>query len=441
MIQRTVLEWQSLKYGDDPADLETIPDWAADRIAAVARASPLGGEGGARILQHGRNSLRAGQVVGIIAAQDCTLEILPKIDGLEEDDARTRQNLVHMLAVALDLEISPGSFTDVGWQRENLLEILIRLFADKLFVEVHRGLPRRYVGHEADLPALRGRLDVLRQFRALAASPERLACRFDDLSPDIPLNRIMKAAVTRLARVARSAENQRRLRELSFAFADVSAVGIRNLPWDRVVLDRTNSSWRSLLSLAKLLLGDRFQTTSQGGQLGFSLLFEMNTLFEEYVGRTLQRVLAGSGYSVHLQGGRLYCLREVELATGVPGPQRFMTKPDILLRCGSEYSFVIDTKWKRLASRIDDAKQGVSQADVYQMMVYGRLYSCPKLMLLYPHHAGLHSGAGVTGRHQVTGCEDELITATVALDDLGTVPAALRALILDKIGSGQREAA
>ena len=55
-------------------------------------------------------------------------------------------------------------------------------------------MPRRYVGHEDDLSALRGRLDVKRQFTVLAASPQRLACRFDELSTDIALNRIMKAA-------------------------------------------------------------------------------------------------------------------------------------------------------------------------------------------------------------------------------------------------------
>jgi 5-methylcytosine-specific restriction endonuclease McrBC regulatory subunit McrC len=40
---------------------------------------------------------------------------------------------------------------------------------------------------------------------------------------------------------------------------------------------------------------------------------------------------------------------------------------------------VIDTKWKRISSRIDDPKQGVSQSDVYQMMAYAQLYSAPRL--------------------------------------------------------------
>ncbi|PWG03526.1 McrC family protein [Sphingosinicella humi] len=433
MIQRTILEWQTLQYSDDLQDQRTIPAWAADRLAAVAKSSSLGGEGGARILQHGRHSLRAAQVVGVIAAQDCALEILPKIDGLEEDASRVRKNLVHMLAVALDLEIATGRVTELGWQKDNLLEILIRLFSEKLFAQVHRGLPRRYIPLEDDLPALRGRLDAIRQFTTLAATPQRLACRYDDLSPDVPLNQIMKAAVRRLLQLSQAPENQRRLRELSFAFADVASVPVPSLRWDKVVLDRTNARWRELLNLAKLLLGDRFQTTTTGGGRGFSLLFEMNTLFEEYVGRLLRRALASSGYSVHLQGGRLHCLTELDLDTLQPGANRFMTKPDIIIKRGSSPVMIIDTKWKRLAPRIDDPKQGVSQADVYQMMAYGRLYQCPSLMLLYPHHRGLGDHEGLISRHRVTACDDVLLSASIGLEDLSCVPRSLSHLVLHEI--------
>lgn len=420
MIRRTVLEWRKLNHGDEQ---DEIPEAAAERLARVAKASPLGGEEGARILQHGRKSLRAQQVVGVIAADGCALEILPKIDGLGDGEsaasqAAIRRNLVHMLAVVLDLEIASGLIADLGWQRENLLEVLIRLFCNKLVEAVHRGMPRRYVGHEDDLPMLRGRLNVMRQFTLLAASPEQLASRFDELSPDIALNQIMKAAVAKLLRLSRAANNQRQLRELSFAFADVSDVTVAALRWDQVILDRTNERWRELLTLARLLLGERFQSTSSGEGRGFSLLFEMNTLFEGYVGRTLRRALAGTGLSVDLQGGRAYCLTEIGEDEALRGKQRFMTKPDIIIRKGSRRLLIIDTKWKRLASVIDDPKQGVSQADVYQMMAYGRVYGCSQLMLLYPHHDELGCGEGITSMHQVNGTDDRLITATIGLSDL-----------------------
>ena len=105
MIHRTILEWESIAYGDNEG---TISQAAGDRIAAVAAASPLAGRGGSGVLEHGRKSLRAHGIVGVIAAENCVLEILPKIDVPDETDGTTRtggirKRLVHMLAVALDL--------------------------------------------------------------------------------------------------------------------------------------------------------------------------------------------------------------------------------------------------------------------------------------------------------------------------------------------------
>lgn len=404
MIRRTILEWESIHYGDAA---DEMPPHAADRIAAVAAESPLAGRGGGGILEHGRKALRARGVVGVIAADGCTLEILPKIDIPGEDGERAtgsiRRRLVHMLAVALDLKIDAGQVTALDWQRETLLEILIRLFSEKLVDAVRRGMPRRYVEHADDLPALGGRLNITRQFTTLAVEPSRLACRFDALTPDIALNRIMKAAITRLSRIARTTDNQRRLRELAFAYADIADVPVSALRWDDVVLDRTNGRWRELLNLARLLLGERFQTTSAGGSDGFSLLFEMNTLFEEYVARMLKRALGDSDLRVISQGGRLYCL-EADDRGGL-----FQTRPDILIKRGTEVVQIIDTKWKRIV----DIKHGASQADVYQMISYGQLYQCERLLLLYPHHVAIGREEGMQESYGVTQSARRLGFATL----------------------------
>lgn len=423
MIRRTILEWESIRYGDAANEM---PAHAADRIGAVAAASPLAGRGGSGILEHGRKALRARGVVGVIAANGCALEILPKIDIPGEEEGRAtgsiRRRLVHMLAVALDLKIDAGQVTALDWQRETVLEILIRLFSEKLVDAVRQGMPRRYVEHADDLPALRGRLNVTRQFTTLAVEPSRLACRYDALTPDIALNRIMKAAVTRLSRISRTNDNQRRLRELAFAYADIADVPVSALRWDDVVLDRTNGRWRELLNLARLLLGERFQTTSAGGSDGFSLLFEMNTLFEEYVARMLKRALADTDLRVVSQGGRLYCLETEDRR------QVFQTRPDILIRRGDAVLQVIDTKWKRIVARIDDPKRGVSQADVYQMMAYGRLYQCGKLTLLYPHHGDAGCEEGLIGDYAVNSSSDRLELFSIDLARGDEIKARLAAI-------------
>ena len=142
-----------------------------------------------------------GGVVGVIATPDCQLEILPKIEAAGErgvDDGTLRHRLIHMLAVARNIRIDAKAMTRLGWQRDTILELFIRLYCSKLADAVRQGIPQQYADQEDDLPALRGRLDVTRQFSTLAVSPQKLACRFDARSPDMRSIRSWRAALSNL---------------------------------------------------------------------------------------------------------------------------------------------------------------------------------------------------------------------------------------------------
>ena len=107
MQSYTVREWDKLAYGEGDGE---IPENVADRLAALAQRSPFAGKGGSGVLEHGRHSLRARGVVGILAASGCSLEILPKIEvgageNVNHQNAEVRRRLVHMLAVVLNLKI------------------------------------------------------------------------------------------------------------------------------------------------------------------------------------------------------------------------------------------------------------------------------------------------------------------------------------------------
>ncbi|WP_374452985.1 hypothetical protein [Phenylobacterium sp.] len=164
---------------------------------------------------------------------------------------------------------------------------------------------------------------------------------------------------------------------------------------------------------------------------GVTLLFPMNDLFEAYVAALLRKALAPEGYEVVSQGGLRYCLNEIA-PDGTFGRPLFRTKPDCMVRRNGRTVLVIDTKWKRLTAAGSDPKRGVSQADVYQLMAYARLYDSPRLMLLYPHHPDLE-GEGALARHRlnVPGADERLTIASidVAADRLATM-ASLKALVL-----------
>ncbi|PJG50926.1 restriction endonuclease [Bradyrhizobium forestalis] len=427
MIHRTVKEWDYLQIEPASDGPRAFTRTLADRVMSVARNVNLGGDGGERVLLEGSSKLRAQQVVGVLVAKGVTVEILPKIEGLNEDQA-IRRSLVHMLALVFDLDIAVGAAATFAWQEENLLEILIRVFSEKLFATLRQGMPRAYTVREDDVSALRGSLNVVRQFTILAATPQRLACRFDELSPNIVLNQIMKATVARLLTISGNRENLRRLAELAFVYEEVAPIPVRSLRWDQVVLDRTNVGWTELLRFARLLLQGRYQSTTSGTSEGFSLLFEMNKLFEEFVGRSLKRALQGTDLAVRLQGPREYALIDRQ-----SGALRFATRPDVVVSRNGKPLLVIDTKWKRLKEATDDPKRGVGQADVYQMMAYAHVYECNRLMLLYPHHQELAERDGLVAVHQIARKLDSLIgIATVDLARPEHIGIVLRRLLFNE---------
>ena len=369
----------------------------ANRLAAAARLHQLGGDEGAQIISDHHAYLRVRQCVGILGAADCSLEILPKVDpeAPNPEKPSVRAQLIRMLDAALELEVSEGEFAPLARQSATLLDILIRIFADKLLAQTRQGLPRAYRPVDDDLRALRGQLDVTRQFTFSAVRPDRLACRFDELSVDTPLMQVMRACVVFLAKRAKIAETERRLTELRTRTEGVVDVPVHALPWHSIRLDRTSHGWMALVRMARLFLTRQWEATHQDVQRpqdGISLLFPMDELFETITAKAIRKALAPLGFEIVSQGGFRNCLgawAENEVCTGT----LFRTKPDIIIRARGRNVAILDTKWKCLRNSADERKRGISQDDVYQLMAYSQLYECDRLMLIYPHHAALpHEG-------------------------------------------------
>lgn len=408
-MHQTVHEWGHVRL-----DQGRLTRAQGDALLAEARKHPLAHDEATNILIDRRDRLVARQMVGIVAAKGCSLEILPKVDPdvpPSNDVSAVRHQLIRMLDVAFGLKLDLGRSTTIGTQTHTLLEILIRAFADKLIYEVRRGLPRQYLHCEDDLPALRGRMDMVRQFTHNAVRPDRLSCRFDQLDADTPLMRIMAAAVVYLGCHARSLDTRRKLDELRFALAELPLVPVNRLPWEQVRIDRTNGRWESLFRLARLLLQRDWQATHHAATApeGLTLLFPMNDLFEKYIAALLKKALVNSGVQVVDQGGHRACLGAFTGAHLVSG-HVFRTKPDIILRRHGEILAVIDTKWKKLNDPLD-RKHGVSQSDIYQLMAYARLYPTREFMLLYPEVPGYP--AGERDPFGIAGGAERLAIATV----------------------------
>ena len=399
-----VREWGHLPVGDDgvPESIARLLLRWSDRATRRLRVpQPV-------LARTARPSLQAGQVVGVLSVPGASVEILPKID---RPDGAVRKALVHMLSVAYGLPVADGELARLSDQDETLLEFLVGVFSDRLLTAVRRGLPHRYRRRQDDLPLLRGRLDIRRQIARHSVRSDLLACEFDELSVDTPLNRVLKAAVTRIRSIARHSTNARKLAELSarFEFVGESRDPLR----EPVALDRTNIAFHRLYAWSRLFLSAKWQSTTTGVNTGVALLFPMNDLFETFVSRAMQSALAPG--STRLQHTGRYALSDRDQTL-------FALRPDIVV--GDD--IVIDTKWKELEPH--ERVLGVSQSDVYQMLTYAHAYGPGRVVLLYPWHPGLPP-PGICRRWTIAGTSIAFDIATVDVGEPDSVATTLREII------------
>lgn len=332
-----------------------------------------------KVFQHGpRQSLVAQNFVGIINLGHDQVEVLPKIDS---DTTDVRRSLVRMISKVLVLDLHGDTQTRAHRHTDSILEVLVRLFCEQLWQAVRRGMVRRYESRSDNLTVLRGRLSVCGQLRENLVRPDRLYCAFDEFTENNLLNQVLKAALRVLHRVARSQGNLRNIAELLFCFRDVEDVRPAEIKWKLLSTDRLSARYKPLLTLARLFIEGQSPDVVAGSGQGFALIFDMNELFESYVGAIARRVFGRRGLQVALQGPKLH------LAQHADGAAAFELRPDIVVSNGSAVEFIIDTKWKQLKEA--DPREGVGSSDMYQMHAYATQYAAPEVVLLYPHHAGL----------------------------------------------------
>lgn len=328
----------------------------------------------------GYRSIKFAQYCGVIQTAGLTIEVLPKV---ADDDTYDRRTLLRMLALASDFPVRSLQNHKMDMQTETLLPALARWFCDEVFAQCHQGLICSYVTIEDDLPVIRGRWHPALDMQRFPGRKDRLNCEFDELTSNNRHNQVLKAALRRVKALFPGLAAIRRDVEMLLAwFCDVSDVtvtreDIRRLPSNRLV-----ARYKSALMMAEWFISDRHLDLRSGQGESFSLLFDMNALFQAVLGRVMQKALP-AGFTLREEGPRYFLTR------GRDGAKRFQMKPDFCILHGKTVHAILDAKWKRLDPDETGGKWGVSQADVYQMNAYATAYRCQRLALIYPGHNGL----------------------------------------------------
>ena len=315
----------------------------------------------------GGKFIQARNYVGVLQTKSgLTIEILPKIAD-KNDAERSKAVFIKMLKTLKNFPFKSSNLASLKIQNLPLLEIFISMFLCELEALVKKGIKSDYVALEDNLNFLKGKLNINEQIKRNSVHKERFYVGYSEFLSDIKINRIIKTTLKFLYKKSNSSKNQQKIRELLFIFDEVSECEDYKNFFAKLVINRQVKHYEQTLLWCKIfLLGNSF-TPHKGDDLGFALLFDMNALFESYVGNFIKK----SFPSTILQHSEKHL---------VENPKSFKLRPDIFLKG----KFIADTKWKIISSKDD-----ISQADLYQLYAYGKKHECSNLYLIYPKIEGI----------------------------------------------------
>ena len=319
--------------------------------------------------KQGQKALTAQNYVGVIQTRDgTTIEILPKITNVGVDESKNI--LVKMLKTLKKSPFKNFNMAHLKSSKMPLLEIFITMFLDELEKLIQRGIKSDYVTKEENLAYLKGKLNIKEQIRKNYIHKERFFVAYDEYVSDRVENRLIKTTLEYLYKKSKSNNNKKRIREYLFVFDEVGVSYSIKSDFSKVKLGRQMKDYELVLLWAKTFLLDNSYSPHKGNDIAFALLFDMNMLFESYVGHYFKVNKKYSDTSVRTQDKSYQLLYEDN--KGV-----FQLRPDIVLR-DEKSTMVMDTKWKIL-----DNKR-VGREDIYQLYGYGKKYKSQNLYLIYP---------------------------------------------------------
>jgi len=332
--------------------------------------------------RRGRRVIQVTSFVGVIRAPNgFQIEVLPKVGKtISGGIVETRRLLIKMLCCLPAFRHVRIDSAQLAATRMPLLEIFISEFLRTVAHIVKRGLRSDYRACQNNVFALRGKLMVSVHLRQNLFRADRFFTEHDAFSIDRPENRLLHAALRCVLRQTGAQANQKLVRELDFAFADVPPSTQVQRDFQQVRLDRGMAYYADALAWARLILDDESPLTGAGHHTAPSLLFPMEAIFEAYVAQHLPRQLAVP-LTLKTQASSRHLVRHCE-------QNWFRLKPDLLIRNSDRDLLVLDTKWKLLDMRKANGtdKYGLSQGDFYQLQAYGLNYldGAGDVVLIYP---------------------------------------------------------
>ena len=333
--------------------------------------------------------------VGTIPLDDIQIEILSKIPLVENNIEAEKIRFLEILQSIDYFKEKIFSNSKIEITDTSILEIFIHLFIEEVEKIIKKGLIYRYVDKNENFNVFKGKLDINNHIKYNFSHKEKFFMKFDEFSVDSLENITIKLTIQKLKKISVNLKNKENLNKIGHYFENVSILdgSIENLKY--LTFDRMNDYYKNAIQWTKIFLNNQSSSifSTNNGEIP-SILFPMETIFENYIANKLVNIIQEKSYNqlaIKVQDNSCSIFSSISLNNVKIDNNILRIRPDIVIKNkDAKEIFILDTKWKIL-NKLDD-KFKISTEDVYQMLAYVKTYSdrnknkyiCKRAYLIYP---------------------------------------------------------
>ncbi len=316
-------------------------------------------------IQH--QGIRFSSYVGVIQIPGLSIEILPKADNKPERNMHLWRNvLVEMLVACKWINFPKRRKALLDTKKGAVLEIFILAFLEEVQKVVHQGLLKKYNTVEGNINYWKGRVQIAKNFRNHMGHQQKVYTTYQQYERTHPFNQLLYQGLCIIPRLTSRHSLAQKARQLMVHFPGFKQEKISLSTFQNIRFNRHNAYYQQAIQHVHFLMGNQVPDFRQGAHPSFMLLFNMDYLFEAYIYNQLKKVENRFGIEVKKQVTASFWAKQ-------------KIRPDLVIHDKkSGRNYVIDTKWKRLASHKPPME------DLRQMFVYNQIFGAEKGLLLYP---------------------------------------------------------
>lgn len=246
---------------------------------------------------------------------------------------------------------------------DNIHNLFAAILSKGIGRQLKQGLYREYVNQKEDMPVMRGKIDMPGTIKNRLSRKQVLTCEYDELSENNLLNQILKTTVMLLIRHTKvDAEYKSDLKKEMLFFSEVDTVEPDSIKWTTIRFQRSNQSYRMLISLCQFIMEGMLLTTESGVYRMASFVDEQRIcrLYEKFILEYFSK------HYPHLDVRASQIPWALDDGNGTMLP---VMQSDITIAHGSKV-LIIDAKYYARTTQVQYDKHTLHSANLYQIFTY-----------------------------------------------------------------------